>query len=325
LVDSAHIVSRRRPLRARPGWTHGVSILTLAFALGGCNAASESVWPSLGGSSRPATTTRIEIPASAEEQRAAGATAPAAMTTAVGQRAAQLREDVVRLQDQVATQQQSLRQMRAGIAESAQRYQSLIAQINARLQVGTTPGNPVLTQQLGQAQGELDKFSANVGTLSQLATQVGGAASLGGFLLESLRGAYAVSGAVEEDHRLLAQAEDDVGRTMITIERMRIEVAEDMARQTASVSPLAPSRAPPHPAAPRPRQRRPGPWWSSVSTGPIRLSNSRSMPPPAGRSKSGRRSPSRSSGSPRPAATRAAVPRPPPPNRAARPSRSCVP
>ncbi len=235
MVDSAHIVSRRRPLRARPGWTHGVSILTLAFALGGCNAASESVWPSLGGSSRPATTTRIEIPASAEEQRAAGATAPAAMTTAVGQRAAQLREDVVRLQDQVATQQQSLRQMRAGIAESAQRYQSLIAQINARLQVGTTPGNPVLTQQLGQAQGELDKFSANVGTLSQLATQVGGAASLGGFLLESLRGAYAVSGAVEEDHRLLAQAEDDVGRTMITIERMRIEVAEDMARQTAYV------------------------------------------------------------------------------------------
>ncbi len=228
----------KRSLKSRTPSSFGGVLLMAALALGGCSVASESLWPSTGNAGRPgATTTRIEIPASAEEQRgqplAGAASAPTG--TAIGQRAAQLRDDALRLQDQVAAHQQALRQLRSAGAESAQRYQALVGQINARLQVGTTPGNPLLAQQLSQAQGELEKFSANIGALSQLGTQVGGAATLGGFLLESLRGAYAVTGALEEDHRQLAQAEDDVGRTMISVERMRVEVAEDIARQTAYV------------------------------------------------------------------------------------------
>ncbi len=208
----------------------------LCVALGACSLASEALWPSLGNSGRPAaTTTRIEIPATAAEQQGAAPATAAQATTQVGQRAVQLRDDAARLQGLISTHQQSLRQLRGEGADSAQRYQTLVGQINARLQVGTTPGNPLLTQQLGQAQTELDRFSANIGAMSQLATQVGSSASLGAFLLEALRGAYAISGALEEDHRQLSQTEDEVGRAMVTIDRIRVEVSEDIARHSSYV------------------------------------------------------------------------------------------
>lgn len=212
-----------------------VAILALATVLGGCSFASEALWPSLPGSGagRPATTTRIELPAPAGDQNAAPA-APVAQT-AVGQRAAQLRDEAARLATQVASHQQALRQLRSENVDAAQRYQSLVGQINARLQVGTTPGNPVLTQQLAQAQTELDRFAANTSTVSQLSTQIGASASLGAFLLEAVRSAYTISGAVDEDHRQLSQTEEEVGRTMVSVERLRVETTDDVARHTAYV------------------------------------------------------------------------------------------
>jgi hypothetical protein len=211
-----------------------LAVLALVGALGGCSFASEALWPSLPGSGagRPATTTRIELPAPAAEQAAATA-ASAGTQTAVGQRAAQLREEAARLAGQVAAHQQTLRQLRGENVDAAQRYQSLVGQINARLQVGTTPGNPMLTQQLAQAQAELDRFSANTSAASQLSTQIGASASLGAFLLEAVRSAYTISGAVDEDHRQLSQTEEEVGRTMVSVERLRVETTEDVARHTA--------------------------------------------------------------------------------------------
>jgi hypothetical protein len=211
-------------------------MVAMGLGLGACSLVSEALWPAAGSKNPGATVTRVEIPASPAEQRAAGAAAQQGMSTAVGQRAIQLREEAGRLQSLATGHGQTLQQLRAENIDAAQRYQTLVGQINARLQVGTTPGNPILTGQLGQAQGELDRFSANIGSLSQLSGQVGAAASMGTYLLDSLRNAYAISGAVEEDHRLLAQVEDEVGRTMVSIDRMRTELSEDIARQSAYVS-----------------------------------------------------------------------------------------
>lgn len=220
--------------------TGAILALTLCFGVGACSFVSEGLWPSIGGrsSTAPATTTRIEIPPTPGEQRAglASQTPTAVTNTAVGQRAAQLRDEAGRLQGLVGGHGQSMQQLRGENVDAAQRYQTLVGQINARLQVGTTPGNPILTSQWAQAQGELDRFAANIGTLSQLSGQVGSDASLGSYLLEAVRNAYALSGALEDDHRQLATVEDEVNRTMVSIDRMRVELSEDIARQSAYVS-----------------------------------------------------------------------------------------
>lgn len=161
---------------------------------------------------------------------------PDGQMTAIGQRAAQLREQSNALQARVQERAEQIQQARAGAIEMSQRYYSTTAGINARLQVGTTPGNPILRQQWVQANSELDRMAGEVGRLSAAVSQVQQDASQAAFLLEQVRAAYSVQGAVDEDHRQLALTEDQVNRTVVTIDRMQSELTEDVRRQTAYVA-----------------------------------------------------------------------------------------
>lgn len=227
--------------------------------LGGCSFTQDALWPSLTGDDPKAQTapaqpaaaaqrpqgqvTRVDIPPSPAERAAAASgqaqTAQGAVTassTAVGQRVARMREDVQRLQSGVTGNTQSLQQLRAETVQTSARYYTLVGGINARLQVGTTPGNPILQGQWQEASQELDRISSDIGRMTTLSNQVSSDAALAAFLLESVRAAYGLSGAVEQDHRDLAVLEDEVNRTVVGIDRMLNELSEDVSRQSAYIS-----------------------------------------------------------------------------------------
>jgi len=222
--------------------------------LAGCSYASEALWPSLTGndprgSRAPQTQS---VPPSAAERNPqptftpatggvaqaapAGSTLQPGLMTDVGRRAMAMREDVSKLGTSVATRTGAMNQIRGETVQTAQRYQGLIAGINARLQVGTTPGNPIMQAQWNQASGELDRFGADIGRMSTLSNQVAADAATAAFLLESTRAAYSLSGAVEEDHKALATLEDEVNRTVVSIDRLLNELSEDIGRQSSYVS-----------------------------------------------------------------------------------------
>jgi hypothetical protein len=244
--------------RSLPWRNVGVAAV-LALSLSGCNFMSEALWPSLGGSSSSSSAAsnaqpvRQEIPPSNAEiqaqqaqggsvvvpSRAAGAIGapdtgrlPGGQQTAVGVRAQQMRGELTNLQGAVSQRASAIQQMRADTVATAQRYFNLVAGINARLQVGTTPGNPILQAQWTQAAAELDRLSAEIGRLSQMSSQVSSDAAMAAFLLDSTRAAYSLSGAVEEDHRALAGVEDEVNRTVVSIDRLLNELNEDIGRQS---------------------------------------------------------------------------------------------
>src|SRR3546814_14746741 len=58
-------------------------------------------------------------------------------------------------------------------------------------------------------------------------------AALSTYLLESVRAAYGLSGAVEEDHRQLAVLEDDTNQTVVMVDRLLTELSDDIRRQSA--------------------------------------------------------------------------------------------
>lgn len=165
-----------------------------------------------------------------------GVTPGAATGTFVGKKVVELREELSRLQNSVSQHNTMLQQQRAKVVQDSQRYHGTVAAINARLQVGTTPGNPVLVQQFNSAQGDLDRINADTGTLNKLATAVSGDSTMSAFLAESTRAAFNVSGAVDEDHRQLAILEDEVNRTVVLVERLMKELADDIRRQTNYVA-----------------------------------------------------------------------------------------
>lgn len=233
-------------------------IVGAAFLLPACSFSESALWPSLTG----------EDPA-ADTPSPAAAPAPAAPTTQtvtdggtgnqppqlgttnfqpvgvtpgqdtgtfVGRKVAELRSELQRLQDQVTTHNGELQTLRADMVNNAQNYHNLVASVNSRLQVGTTPGNPILVQQFNSAQTSLDGLNVGIAAMNKLATAVAGMSTMSAYLAESTRAAFGVSGAVDEDHRQLAILEDEVDQTVVLIERLLKETTEDIRRQSSYVA-----------------------------------------------------------------------------------------
>jgi hypothetical protein len=162
---------------------------------------------------------------------------PGASTgTAVGARVQQMRADFVRTMGTLSQQTSRLQAIRQQATQDAQGYYALVAGINARLQVGTTPGNPELVNAWNQAQGQLEKLNSDLSQMNSLGTAVSDTSSQAAFLLESIRATYGISGAVDEDHRQLKILENEVNQSIVLVDRLLSELSTDIARQSAYVS-----------------------------------------------------------------------------------------
>ena len=234
-------------------------ILFGAALLAGCSGTEDAMWPSLSGSDpagppKPATAvapaqatppTRIDIPAPKEptftapapQQAAAPALAPGQPSgTFVGRKVTQMRTDLGKLQRSVGDLNKRMAQISSQNIVSSRRYHEVVAAMNSKLQVGTTPGNPVLVKQWNEAQQKLEGIAETLGRMDKLSNDTAGDAGLAAWLLDSVRATYALSGAVDADHQQLRVLEDEVNRTVVLIDRLLNELSEDVSRQTTFVA-----------------------------------------------------------------------------------------
>lgn len=239
------------------------STASLALLLSGCSYVSDELWPSLTGedpAGGPAPVMTQQIPPSAAEANpnpvlgqsgpapaqsaplqptlgttnfvVPGVTPGQATGTFVGQKVQQMRGELAQLQQQVTQRNQQLQAVRASATQNSQRYHGLVAAVSTRLQMGTTPGNPILVSQWTQAQTDLDRMAADVGNMSNLANQVAADSAMSTYLLQSIKSTYSISGAIDEDHRQLAVLEDETAKTVVLIDRLLGELSQDVARQS---------------------------------------------------------------------------------------------
>jgi len=167
----------------------------------------------------------------------AGPVTPGANTgTYVGQKVAGLRADLQRLQTNINQHNGELQQVRQQMAQDASSYYNLVASVNSRLQVGTTPGNPQLQAQWNSAQAALNRLGEDITRLNTISNATASDSALAAYILESVRAAYGLQGAVEEDHRQLATLENDCNRTVVLIDRLLNDISEDISRQSNYVS-----------------------------------------------------------------------------------------
>ena len=233
------------------------------FFVSACSFAENTLWPSLTGESPTATKQSAagQTPAKSAQMKQAPAGGsqpvivaqnppplgttnfqPASVTpgqatgTYVGKKVIDLRQELKRLQQSISNNNGLLQSLRGKIVANSQRYHGTIAAVNARLQVGTTPGNPILVQQFNSAQADLDRIAADITEMNALANRVSNNSTMSSFLSESARASFTVSGAVDEDHRQLAILEDEVNRTDVLISRLLKEVSSDVRRQTNYVA-----------------------------------------------------------------------------------------
>lgn len=247
-----------------------LGVAVAALLLSGCSyisSTADSVWSSLSGEDNDTSTssaaappsssaggTVVAIPPSPAEANpqptlsaappalGSGNYAPAPVTpgsptgTLVGAKVQSLRGDLQRLQGDINNQNARLQQVRQSMAQDAANYYSLVGTINSRLQVGTTPGNPELVAQWNQAQGALDRMGGDIAKLNSLSNQVAADSSLAAYILESVKAAYGLQGAVDEDHRQLRQLEGDVNRTVVLVDQLLNALSDDISRQSTYVT-----------------------------------------------------------------------------------------
>ncbi len=234
----------------------GLHAFVLAVLLSGCSLDSNVLWPDDPSDAPYASvgsqdTAIPQLAASPPPRSTIGAAPPPALGTTnfvpppisspqatgtfVGQKVSQHRSELRTLQVSINEHNRKLQEIRNVTTANAQRYHGTVAVVTARLQLGTTPGNPVLVNQWNAAQLALDRISSDITSMTSLGTTVAADSAMSAYLLESLRATYGLSGAIDEDHRQVSILEDETNRTVVMVDRLLNELSEDIARQTGYV------------------------------------------------------------------------------------------
>lgn len=206
------------------------------LGISGCSYTSDAIFPSLFGSE---SQEEVAANASAGILPELGTTnfQPVEITeggntgTFVGQKVIGFRSELTQLQDSIRKYNDELQRIRTSVINNALQYHKVVGAIEAKLQVGTTPGNPQMYAMLQNAQNNLQIMNANTNALNQLAAKVNSDAAMTTYLLDSIKAAYSVSGAVDEDHRQLRILENETNQTAILFNSLSAELNNDILRQ----------------------------------------------------------------------------------------------
>ena len=151
--------------------------------------------------------------------------------TFVGQKIPALSEDYGAVQAAFEIHRNSYEEVKSRVYGSSTQFYGTVAAINTKLQLGTTPGNPVLVRQYDQAQTELKNIESYTREINLLNQKVSADAGVVALLKSTINKTLRLAGAIDQDHRQLEVLEDDVEKLEIDIARLINEVTEEISRQ----------------------------------------------------------------------------------------------
>ena len=152
--------------------------------------------------------------------------------TFVGQKINPLKEDYLAVVEAFEMHRDSYEEVKSRVYGASTEFFGTVAAINTKLQLGTTPGNPVLVRQYDQAQSELDNIEEYLREINLLNQKVNADAGVVALLKSTLNKVLRLAGAIDQDHRQLEVLEDDTEKLEIDIARLINEITEEISRQS---------------------------------------------------------------------------------------------
>jgi hypothetical protein len=224
-------------------------VLLLAFTTYSCTGVQEYVFPSLSDEEVVAPPALEEVPAAIESADPPAQEIPPSQYaqppvaapqvaydtgptgTFVGGKINQFRADLTSIQNAISSHNNDFLRFKDLVDEQTSVYQGLSSAIRSRLQIGTTPGNPILVGQWNDAQRALEDIQNNVNNLQIVNNRVTADAALITHLKNAVNSSFFISGAIDEDHNQLKVLNDDVQRTQVLYSRLMDELEEKIARE----------------------------------------------------------------------------------------------
>lgn len=213
------------------------SIVLATAVLGGCASSSDNVFTSLFGSDVKEQSIQANNAAAAGIMLGTTDFKPLNVSqvrntgTFVGQKVMTFRKELSQLQESIRSNNESLQKLRNSFINNALQYHRTVGIMETKLQVGTTPGNPIMFELLSGAQNNVQTMNTTTSSLGQLLAKVSADTTNTDYLVEAVRSAYGISGAVDEDHRQLHIIENEAEQTAILMHSLMDEVASDINRQ----------------------------------------------------------------------------------------------
>ena len=152
-------------------------------------------------------------------------------TSAVSETVSKVESSVAELKQALRQNKETFKNLKEQSAEKAARYYEIAAHINARLQIGTTPGNPELTEMWKQASAALTEMGDKVQEMKILSGEVNKQSAQINALLGNIAKTFTVPGALESDHERLKDLEDETNLTLIGQNRLASELTAQVDRQ----------------------------------------------------------------------------------------------
>jgi hypothetical protein len=156
--------------------------------------------------------------------------------SAISDKVFKLRDQAINLRGKADQNTASFNDLRGKGAAGSIQYHSTVAAITARLETGTTRGNPILMRQLSEAEEALSEVSYSLSRLTALSTEIAGTSAAASTLAREVKQTRELSGAVDEDHVQLDLIRDEVAKIDIQLDNMRGDVAKDVQRQSTYLS-----------------------------------------------------------------------------------------
>ncbi len=214
-----------------------LSYIAVAAALCGCAYSNDAIFPSLFGTDAQENSVSDNDAAAAgivlgtTDFKPVNVSSVSDTGTFVGQKVMTFRNELSQLQKSIRNNNEQLQNVRKSVVSNALQYHKTVGMMEAKLQVGTTPGNPRMFDLLNSAQNNIQTMSSNLATLNQLTASVAADAANTDYLSEAIRSAYSISGAVDEDHAHLRTLENEANQTSVLMHSLMAEVNGDVARQ----------------------------------------------------------------------------------------------
>lgn len=182
---------------------------------------------------RPAlAATKAEAPRAAVNTAAPAAYAPKAqIVSEVSKKVAAIDAKLAQIQESIGKNTGVFQALKQKSAEESRNYYEFVARIYARLQNGTTPGNPELTEMWKQASALLTGSDKNMAETAKLSSETLRLKNELDALLDTISETFQISGAMEIDHENLKALEDRANQTTVSLNRLSSDIAAQIARQ----------------------------------------------------------------------------------------------
>ena len=141
----------------------------------------------------------------------------------------------VQLKKLVDSRKDSLQAMRNETNTAVSDYRSAIAQINSKLQLGTTPGNPELMDEWKDARAKLERINNIAFDIKRLVADVESDQSMVGYMVGSIQASYKIRGATEDEHKQLKALEEEAKQIGSNITMFARQLNAEAERQQAYV------------------------------------------------------------------------------------------